>query len=273
MSVLPSDRDAADAMLLIQQKECSDDTRGKQNPASMVAVGTKRKIEDATLRTQVFAPNRAKKKKKIAAPKNKNNTGSLPGLIFNGYDDDNWQMQEVYDIELANVPLSPERSPTQRLQVSQAESFPSRKAKFLAQTGKGVALKEAEKPRPGNNRVSKANAGAGAAVQLRSDVAPDLEPSLDRYKLEIELLKRQIAERTAKLEEVVRRKSEAVSLNQRPGLWRAVPAQQPSRSAAPGKQQRNGASASHPVNQSNAASALSASTNHLQKQVAHMAGS
>ena len=269
MSVLLSDMDDMDvagAMLLIGTK---NDASDKPIFASTGAVGTKRKKRDIISLTQVCAPNQAKKKKKKAAPKNKNKMGDSPTWSFSGYDDDNWQMQEYYDIDRANVPVNPERSPAQHSRASEAASVSPRKTKrkLLVQTGKGVALKGAEKPPPGNIKESKANAAADPLVLSWRYVGPDSAPSPDRYELEIEFLKRQIAEDTVKLEEAVRRKNEAVSLNRREAQRanRAVPAQQSSRSASPGQQQRDGASSSHPVNQSKVASALSAYTHHLQK--------
>ena len=262
------DMDVAGAMLLIQQKQHGGGANDKQIPAQSGIGGSKRKNDGTTLLTQPCAPNEAEKEKKIATPKKLKTTVTSSTIDFN-YDDTNWIMHEVFDVQHDNVPLYPVRSPAKSAIKVRSDSAakPKTKRKIIVCGGLGTAHKGKGKRRKGNNRVFRANVGTGAAAQLQSDVAPLSTPGAEQYQLEIESLRRQIAEQTAKLKEVVKLKKKAVSLNRRQArrLHCATPAQQSLCSNTMYEQQRDGASLSHSDNESKAPSGIIAFSHHLQK--------
>jgi hypothetical protein len=233
MSEILSDMDVAGAMLLIQQKQYGDGARGKLILSETGVSGSERKNDGAFVLTQPSAPDRAKRKKKPVALSNIGKGGAMVSSDF-VYDNYDWQTYEVFDLQQANAPLA--RSPAQSSRASRASkvrSKPAAKRKITSQASESCHSQKADGKRKKGNNESNPDAGASAAAKPQHNAAPPSEPDEDKLASEIEELRRQISEHTAKLQEAKRLKKAALSDYQQYARLgnRCAAVQQPSKRA------------------------------------------
>ena len=213
--------DAAGAMLLIQQRGGDKPISAETEKGAPVP-----KEKAAFLPAQQFA--RGQKKKKKTAASNNDRTGgrmSTTPFLYENYD---WQTYEVFDLQKANALPKLVRSPAKVARPANVgvNNSVAAKRKIGVKAGVGVASQAKAKRRKGikkSKKNTKAEAGVSAAAESArlvavAKVTPPVTPASLRQIND--KLRRELAEKTAQLEEAKRLRGVAVSANQ-PQFWQS----------------------------------------------------
>lgn len=191
------DIDVAGAMLLIQQRGGDKPTFAETGTGALEG-----KDDGPSLATQSSVPGQAKIKKTAVAPKDNAKGGATAPPVF-VYDNYDWQTYEVFDLHNANATLQFVNSPAEVARSAKNRPDASgAKRKIVVQAGERAARKVKKKFKKRDKKVkkSKTGAGASAATAPHRGAASHAALQHEQLMLEIEILNRRLAEKTAKLE-------------------------------------------------------------------------